>query len=69
VSDDPRTNGRPPLAGRGARPSVPVCLRIPSHTYDRVYQRASAQGVSVPEILRRDLRRRAAAAQDDDDAD
>jgi len=67
VSDDARnTNGRPPLAGRGGRPSVPVCLRIPSTTYDRVYQRAAAAGVSIPEILRRDLRRRPAAEDDDD---
>jgi len=42
-------------------------LRIPSATYDRVYQRAAAQGLSVPEILRRELRRRAADQDDDED--
>jgi hypothetical protein len=57
----PKPTGRPPLDS--ADPSVPVHLKLPSKQYDAAYTRASAAGVSVPEILRRDLRR----ARDDDD--
>jgi hypothetical protein len=55
--------GRPPLDRTDA--SVQVTLKMPSRQYDDAYQRASAARVSVPEILRRDLRR--ASEQDDDD--
>lgn len=41
-----------------------VHVKLPSRQYDDAYQRALAARVSVPEIIRRDLRR---AAQDTDD--
>jgi hypothetical protein len=59
--------GRPPLDVRD--PSVNVHIRLPTRQYDEAWHRAHAAGVSVPEILRRDLRRAAAARPDDEDLD
>jgi hypothetical protein len=42
-------------------------LKLPSREYDVAYQRARAAGVSVPEILRRDLKR--ARPGDDDESE
>jgi predicted DNA binding CopG/RHH family protein len=61
---DARKPGRPPLDRTDPERSVPICLRLPSRAYDRVHDRASAAGVSVPELLRRTLRQ---AETDDDD--
>lgn len=60
---DDRRPGRPP---NPTGPSVGVCLRLPGPQYDRLCQRASAAGVSVPEQLRRDLAARPADDEDDD---
>jgi hypothetical protein len=56
MSDDSsaRRPGRPPLADDD--PSVPVHLKLPSREYDEAYRRAQREGVSVPEIIRRELR-------------
>jgi hypothetical protein len=62
MADDRRT-GRPPVDDSG--PSVGVHLRLPAPQYDRVCERATAAGVSVPEQLRRDLRRGDPTADDD----
>jgi len=50
--------------GKGGRPrldptdrSVAVSLALPGRQFDRLCQRASLARVSVPEIIRRDLRR------------
>jgi hypothetical protein len=43
--------GRPPL--KSGDPSVSVHVRVPSSQYDAVYHRASREGLSVPEYLRR----------------
>lgn len=50
----PDKPGRPPLDSRD--PSVSVHLRLPAHEYDRLYARASAARVTVPELLRQQLR-------------
>jgi hypothetical protein len=44
-------SGRPPLQ-RGD-PSVSVHLRVPATQYDAAYHRASREGLTVPEFLRR----------------
>jgi hypothetical protein len=46
-------SGRPPLDRRD--PSVPICVKVPSRQYDRLYQRAQRARVSIPEVVRRDL--------------
>jgi hypothetical protein len=55
LSDDPQIlvfgRGRPPLSR--AEPSAAVNVRLPESDYDIAYKMASAQRVSVPEILRR----------------
>ena len=50
-----KSTGRPPIDP--ADPSVGVHVRLPSQQYDATYQRAAAAGVSVPEMIRRDLQR------------
>lgn len=52
---DPKRPGRPPLTS-GDTPAR-VHLTVPSPDYDRAYQRAQRDGVSVPELLRRGLAR------------
>lgn len=47
--------GRPPLDDED--PSVGVSVRMPSKQYDALHARASGERVSVPEIIRRAIRR------------
>jgi hypothetical protein len=49
-----RRVGRPPLDADD--PAVDVHVRLPSKQYDATYQRAQDARVTVPEIIRRDLR-------------
>jgi hypothetical protein len=51
-----RRRGRPPLDAVDPR-SVNVHVRLPTRQYDAVCRRASAQRVTVPELLRRAVRR------------
>ena len=60
----PDKPGRPPVDRTD--PSVPVHVKLPSRQYDAVFVRAAAAGVSVPEIVRRDLRRASRYDEDDD---
>jgi hypothetical protein len=53
------TPGRPPLDDDDA--SVPVCVSLPGRQYDAMYTRAQRDGVTVPEVIRRDLERAAGA--------
>jgi hypothetical protein len=53
MAAEKRRLGRPPLAVRPAR----VHVTVPGHDYDRVYQLARQQAVSVPEIVRRGIAR------------
>jgi hypothetical protein len=55
--DEARRPGRPPVDRRDPDPSVGVYVRLASRDYDRVFERARAEGVSIPEMLRRDLQR------------
>lgn len=50
----PRSPGRPPLDPHD--PSVRVGLSLPSKRYDDLCERALRERVSVPEIIRRDLK-------------
>jgi len=52
----PRRKGRPPLDDTD-RTTVHVHVRLPTRQYDAAYSRATAQRVSVPELVRRALRR------------
>jgi hypothetical protein len=47
--------GRPPLDKDD--PSVTVTVSLPSKQYDELYTRAQRADVSIPEIIRRHLRR------------
>lgn len=49
-----RPPGRPPLDDDDE--SVPVHLTLTASDYDEAYQRAQQAGVSVPEIIRRDVK-------------
>jgi hypothetical protein len=49
------TPGRPPLDEDDE--SVPVCVSLPGRQYDAMYTRAERDGVTVPEVIRRDLAR------------
>jgi hypothetical protein len=55
--------GRPPLTP-GDHPAR-VQLLVPSADYDRAYERAQRQGISVPELLRRGLSRELDDDRDD----
>jgi hypothetical protein len=46
--------GRPPLVGD---PPARVHVTVPSADYDRAYVVAQREGISVPQLLRRGLRR------------
>jgi hypothetical protein len=48
--------GRPPLDDDGG-PSAQLSVRLPPREFDRLYQRAQRARVTVPELLRRDIRR------------
>lgn len=50
-----RPPGRPPIDPRD--PSVHVHVSLPSQTYDRVWRLAKAHDLTVPEVMRRALRR------------
>jgi hypothetical protein len=50
-----RSPGRPPLDDDDE--SVGVHLTMPSKQYDAAFERAQQLRISVPEVLRRDLRR------------
>lgn len=52
----PRRRGRPPLDASD-RQSIPVQVRLPTRQYDALHARAAAQRVTVPELLRRAMRR------------
>jgi hypothetical protein len=58
-----RTPGRPPIGDDDAPPAR-MHVTVASRDYDRAYERATRQGISVPELVRRGLRR---ALEDDDD--
>ena len=59
----PERRGRPPLTP-GEQPAR-VHLSVPAADYDRAYQLAQREGISVPQLLRRGLSRELA----DDDRD
>lgn len=46
---------RPPRSEDSSSASVHV--RVPAAEYDRLYQRAKAAGVSVPEVMRQAVQR------------
>lgn len=52
----PRRRGRPPLDDADPT-SVHVHVRLPTRQYDVLQARATAQRVTVPELLRRATRR------------
>jgi hypothetical protein len=56
--------GRPPLTP-GQTPAR-VEVLVPSPQYDRAYQRAQRDGISVPALLRRGLARELADRDDDE---
>jgi hypothetical protein len=58
---EPRKPGRPPLDDRD--PSVNVSIKMPSRQYDALFEQAQRERVSLPEVIRRRLRR------DDEDDD
>jgi hypothetical protein len=55
-----KRTGRPPIDDDDD--SVPVCLSLPARQYDAIFDRAQAAGVTVPEVIRRDLLRAGPAA-------
>lgn len=59
------TGGRPPLT-IGDTPAH-VNLTVPSREYDRAHAIARREGVSIPEVFRRGLRKLAADADGDDE--
>jgi hypothetical protein len=50
-----KRTGRPPIDDDDD--SVPVCVSLPARQYDAIYDRAQRDGVTVPEVIRRDLQR------------
>ena len=46
--------GRPRLDDTDA--STQICLKVPGQQFDRLDERAQREGVSIPELIRRDLR-------------
>jgi hypothetical protein len=51
-----RGPGRPPLDDDDDADSVQVCVRLPSTVYNDAFRRSKQDGVSVPEVIRRDMR-------------
>lgn len=47
--------GRPPLDHAAA--SEPVCVKLSARTYDRLYEQATRDHTTIPEIIRRTLER------------
>jgi hypothetical protein len=56
ANDTPRRRGRPPLDPTG-RPVAAVQVKLTADDYDQVHKIASARGVTVPEVVRRAVRR------------
>ena len=63
VSEPKPPRGRPPIGERDC-PAPRVHVRVHPAQYDRVYDAARRQGVSIPEVMRRGLKR---YLDDDDD--
>jgi hypothetical protein len=59
---EPKRPGRPPIGDR-EHPAASVHVRVHPDQYDHVYKTSQREGISVPEILRRGLKR----YLDDDD--
>lgn len=57
--------GRPPVTDDGDTPAR-LHVTVSSTDYDRAYDRAQREGISVPEFVRRGLAR---ALEDEDDDD
>lgn len=55
ISEFVRKRGRPAL--EPGQPSTDVIVAMPPALYDRVYQAARLERVSVPEVIRRALKR------------
>jgi hypothetical protein len=52
-----KRTGRPRVGDDDEDDSVPVCVRLPSSQYDRLYEQARRDRASgVPEVIRRQLR-------------
>lgn len=47
----PQRPGRPPLDAKS--PSVRVNVRVPGDQYDALWAKARREGVTVPEVIRR----------------
>jgi hypothetical protein len=52
-----RRRGRPQIDPTDPSPSVPVHLMVSARTYDKVFALARRHELSVPELLRRALKR------------
>jgi hypothetical protein len=48
-----KKSGRPRLDEHDD--SVAICVRVPAHEYDALYQRSQRDRCSVPEVIRRDV--------------
>lgn len=59
-----RPPGRPPIAEVEDAKPARVHVTVAPRDYDRAYERATRQGISVQELVRRGLRR---VLEDDDD--
>jgi len=53
---DPPRRGRPPLDRNDQ--TVVVSVAMPAKTFDLIYRRAQVERLTVPEVIRRVLRRR-----------
>jgi len=62
MKPEPRL-GRPPIVDVGIAAKVNV--RVAPADYDRMHARAARDGVSVPEVIRRAIRRDLADGDDD----
>ena len=51
-----RRGGRPPMDANDPH-TVQVQVRIPTKQYDDLYRRASAERVTIPELVRRAVKR------------
>ena len=60
MADSPRPVGRPRVGGKDST-TTRVSISIPSTQFDRFYQQAQQQRISVAEVIRRRV--------DDDDGD
>jgi hypothetical protein len=61
MPDPPRKCGRPPIDPAG---SCAVTIALSITTYDALYARAARERISVPELIRRELRRGQARPDD-----